>query len=134
MIPALRGEMQMFSHVCVGAKDLKATKAFYDTVLGALGHAAGIESADRIIYTADGGILVAMTPYDGNPATSGNGVTVGFNAPNAAAVDAFHAEGIKAGGTDEGAPGPRPAIENSYSAYLRDPAGNKLVAWCVTQP
>ena len=38
---------------------------------------------------------------------------------------------VAAGGTDEGAPGPRDAIPGSYAAYLRDPTGNKLVAWCM---
>jgi hypothetical protein len=46
-------------------------------------------------------------------------------------VDAFHAAGIQAGGSDDGAPGPRPAMPGSYAAYLRDPTGNKIVAWCM---
>lgn len=50
-----------------------------------------------------------------------------------AAIDTFFANGIAAGGSDEGAPGPREAIPNSYAAYLRDPTGNKLVAWCVKE-
>jgi hypothetical protein len=86
---------------------------------------------DRVIYAADTGIFMITKPYDGARATFGNGVTIGLNAPDPAAVDAFHQGGVSAGGRCEGPPGPRTAIPNSYAAYLRDPTGNKLVAWCV---
>ncbi len=121
----------MFSHLVVGAADLGSAKTFYDAALGALGYGPGVDAGNRIIYMADTGILVVTTPIDGNPASFGNGITVGLNAPDVAAVDSFHAEGISAGGTCAGTPGPRDAIPNSYAAYLRDPTGNKLVAWCV---
>ena len=121
----------MYSHIVVGANDIAAAKTFYDAALGALGHGPGADMGDRVVYSSDAGILLLTKPIDGNPASFGNGVTIGFSAPDAAAVDAFHAQGIAAGGRDEGAPGPRPAIPNSYAAYLRDPTGNKLVAWCV---
>lgn len=121
----------MFSHVVVGANDLLAAKKFYDAALGALGHAPGIEVPGRVIYSCDTGTLMVTTPFDGQAATFGNGVTIGLHAASANAVDAFHAAGQAAGGMDEGAPGERPAIANSYAAYLRDPTGNKLVAWCV---
>ena len=71
--------------------------------------------------------------FNGAQASYGNGVTIGLSAPDVAAVDAFHERGLAAGGSDEGAPGPRPAIPNSYAAYVRDPTGNKLVAWCVRE-
>lgn len=123
----------MFSHFVLGTNDLAAAKTFYDAALGALGHSPGSEAGDRIVYAADDGLLLITKPIDGNPATFGNGITVGLKAPNVEAVDAFYAQGLAAGGTDAGAPGPRQAIPNSYAAYLRDQAGNKLVAWCVAQ-
>jgi catechol 2,3-dioxygenase-like lactoylglutathione lyase family enzyme len=123
----------MFSHIVVGADDIAAAKRFYDAALGALGYAAGAEMGDRVIYSAETGNLMVTKPIDGKPASFGNGVTIGLMAPNPAAVDAFHQGGIAAGGRDAGAPGPRDAIPNSYAAYLRDPTGNKLVAWCVKQ-
>lgn len=123
----------MFSHIVVGADDLSAAKRFYDAALGALGYGPGAEMGERVIYSAEGGILMVTKPIDGAPASFGNGVTIGLTAPSVAAVDAFHAGGVAAGGRDEGAPGPRAAIPNSYAAYLRDPTGNKLVAWCVRQ-
>ena len=121
----------MFSHIVVGANDIPAAKTFYDAVLGALGHAPGAGAETHVIYSTGAGSLLVMRPRDGNPATVGNGVTVGFTAPGPEAVDAFHAAGLANGGTDEGAPGPRDAIPNSYAAYVRDPVGNKLVAWCI---
>lgn len=121
----------MFSHIVVGADDLAAAKRFYDAALGALGYAPGAEMGDRVIYSAESGILMVTKPYDGGQASFGNGVTIGLTAPDAAAVDAFHEGGVSAGGRCEGPPGPRTAIPNSYAAYLRDPTGNKLVAWCV---
>lgn len=124
----------MFTHLVVGADDVDAAKAFYDAAMGALGYAEGASAGeDRVVYAGPAGMLVLTKPIDGRPASFGNGITIGLQAPDAAAVDAFHASGIAAGGSDEGAPGPRPAIPNSYAAYLRDPTGNKLVAWCVKE-
>lgn len=125
----------MFSHIVVGTNDIAQAKTFYDAALGALGHAEGMEipDANRVVYATEQGILMITHPFNGEPATFGNGITIGLNAPSPEAVDAFHKAGIAAGGTDDGAPGPRPAIPGSYAAYLRDPTGNKLVAWCMKQ-
>lgn len=123
--------MNMYSHIVLGANDIEAARAFYDAALGALGHAPGNPMGDRVIYASEQGLLMITKPFDGKPACFGNGVTIGFNASSPEAVDAFHAAGLGAGGSDEGAPGPRPAIPNSYAAYLRDPTGNKILAWCV---
>jgi catechol 2,3-dioxygenase-like lactoylglutathione lyase family enzyme len=124
-------EGSLFTHIVVGANDLIAAKQFYDQALGALGYEPGAAMGDRVIYATGTGILMVTKPIDGNPACYGNGITIGLSAPDVAAVDAFHAKGLAAGGSDGGAPGPRDAIPNSYAAYVRDPTGNKLVAWCV---
>ena len=123
----------MFSHIVLGSNDIPAAKTFYDAAMGALGYTAGTETPDgsRVIYQADSGILLITKPYNGEPATYANGGTVGLTASSVEAVNAFHAAGIAAGGTDDGAPGPRPAIPGSYAAYLRDPTGNKILAWCM---
>lgn len=66
-------------------------------------------------------------PINGEPATYGNGSTIGFAANSAAEVDAWHAAGTANGGTTcEDPPGER--ANGAYLAYLRDPAGNKLCA------
>ena len=123
----------MFSHIVVGTNDPQTAKTFYDAALGALGFQPGMEAGDRVIYSAESGTLMVTKPIDGQPATYGNGMTIGLMAANPQSVDSFHSAGIAAGGKNEGAPGPRDAFPNSYAAYVRDPTGNKLVAWCVKQ-
>jgi len=124
----------MFSHVMLGANDLALMARFYDAVLAPLGLV-------QRVFQDDGGPSGAcwvrpgqklpeffvQGPYNGKAASAGNGVMVAFLAASHEAVDAAHAAGLRAGGTDEGAPGPRPHYgEGYYGAYLRDPEGNKL--------
>lgn len=121
----------MFSHVMVGAKDIAASKTFYDAVLGALGIPAGvIDDKGRVFYLSPNGIFAVTTPIDGAPATPANGGTIGFAAASPAAADAWHAAGIANGGTTcEDPPGVREGgLGKMYLAYLRDPSGNKICA------
>ncbi|MFM5955352.1 MAG: VOC family protein [Novosphingobium sp.] len=122
----------MFTHICISADDLDKSKAFYDAALSPLGVASVGQVNDRTcVYATDTGKLLVMKPYDGQAASFANGGTIGFAARDAAAVDAFHAAGLANGGSDDGAPGPRPnAPGNAYGAYLRDPVGNKICAFC----
>ena len=121
----------MYSHIVLGANDLEAARRFYDAILGALGYAPGNEfmPGKNLIYQGGGSMLMITLPRDGQPATHANGGTVGLSASSPEVVDAFHAAGLANGGTDEGAPGPRDVLPGAYGAYLRDPVGNKLVAW-----
>jgi catechol 2,3-dioxygenase-like lactoylglutathione lyase family enzyme len=121
----------MYTHICIAAEDLEKSKAFYDAVLTPLGvQSVGQVNERTCVYATQTGKLLVMKPADGNPATRSNGGTIGFQAPDGAAVDAFHAAGIANGGTDEGAPGNRAAAPgNPYGAYLRDPVGNKICAF-----
>jgi catechol 2,3-dioxygenase-like lactoylglutathione lyase family enzyme len=73
-----------------------------------------------------------LSPGNGEGPSS-NGVTLGFAADSAAQVDAFHAAGLAAGGTDEGAAGPRGHLPGAYAAYLRDPSGNKVCAYTFVE-
>jgi catechol 2,3-dioxygenase-like lactoylglutathione lyase family enzyme len=121
----------MFSHVMVGANDLAASKKFYDAVLGTLGLPAGItDDKGRVFYLSPAGVFALTAPIDGNPATVGNGSTVGFNVADPATVDAWHAAGVANGGKSiEDPPGVREGgMGKMYLAYLRDPSGNKLCA------
>ena len=124
----------MFTHVTVGANDLEASHKFYDAVMGALGHQPGTLSEapmPGVWYMTPRGMLGVVKPRDGQAACHANGGTIGFAAATKEAVDAFHAAGLAHGGTDEGAPGKRPnAPGNAYGAYLRDPVGNKICAFC----
>ncbi len=122
----------MFSHIMLGANDVAASKKFYDSTLGALGHAPGVmdEAGNRCFYATETGRFALTKPLDGKAASKGNGSTIGFAAKSIEEVEAWHAAGIANGGvTTEGAPGVREgAIGKMYLAYLLDPAGNKLCA------
>lgn len=123
--------MAIYTHVCLGAHDLAASRKFYDAALAPLGvRNLGPMGERAFLYGAQGPELLVCTPANGLPATWGNGGTLGFAAPSRAAVRAFHEAGLANGGTDEGAPGPRSFTPTAYGAYLRDPTGNKLCAYC----
>ena len=125
----------MFLYITLGTNNLAAAKRFYDAVMPTLGFILREEDAEEIGYgpPAPERIRLWITkPYNGQPASTANGAMPAFIAPSRAAVDAFHAAGLAAGGTDEGAPGLRPYGANFYACYLRDPDGNKLSAVCDT--
>ncbi len=124
----------MFSHVTVGCNNLERAISFYNAILIPLG-------LKQRPVTPDGGPPAACwikpdgtlprfyvyMPFDRQPATVGNGSMVAFLAPSPEAVDTAYAAGMKMGGTDEGAPGPRAHYgAGYYGAYLRDPDGNKI--------
>ncbi len=126
----------MFSYISLGTRNLAQALRFYDAVLAPLGHQR-IEDYDPDDRSAAWGLddpgphLWVTEPFDGQPATVGNGTMVSFLAPSRAAVDAFHAAALAQGGSDEGGPGLRPQYgAHFYAAYVRDPDGNKLNAVC----
>lgn len=121
----------MFSHVMIGSNDLERSKKFYDAVFTAIGGREGrVDPKGRIMYLKDGGIFIITKPIDGQPATHGNGCTLGFAVTGPEQAHAWHEAGIAAGGTPiEDDPGVRSGMGvNLYLAYLRDPDGNKICA------
>ncbi len=120
----------MFSHVMLGVSDLEQSKKFYDALLGTLGVSPGFANKNRYFYRSPTGTFCITTPINGEPATYGNGSTIGFNAASSEQGDAWHAAGLANGGTTcEDPPGFREAPTGKiYLAYLRDPDGNKLCA------
>ena len=123
--------MAIFTHACLGANDLGASKAFYDAALGALGvKNLGPMGENAFLYGKDGPEFVVLKPANGDPACVGNGSTLSFAADTRAQVKAFYEAGLANGGVDEGAPGPRAFTPTAFAAYLRDPVGNKICAYC----
>lgn len=127
----------MLGYVTIGANDLVASGAFYDAVLGVLGGVRKFAEDSWIGWgpAAEGPeshSVYVCKPFDGAPARPANGLMLAFPAPSKDAVVAAYEAGLKAGGSDEGKPGPRPADDPDakfFGAYLRDPVGNKLCVY-----
>ena len=120
----------MYSHVMVGSNDIDRSKAFYDATFQAMGGKPGMkDDKGRLIYMHNDGLFLVTPPINGEPATAGNGSTIGF-AMEPAVADAWHAAGVANGGKSiEDPPGVREGGFGAlYLAYLRDPDGNKLCA------
>ena len=120
----------MYSHMMVGSNDIARSKTFYDATFKAMGGREGItDPKGRLIYMHNGSMFLVTAPIDGEPATHGNGCTVGF-AMSPEQADAWHEAGVANGGTAiEDPPGVREGNGMKlYLAYLRDPDGNKLCA------
>ena len=117
----------MLAYVTIGSNDLERAIAFYDAILGELG-AKRVSTGDRMVLWGAGRgqpMVGVCTPFDGKPATVGNGMMPAFQAESSDVVDAVHAKALELGAPDEGAPGPR-AGGALYVGYFRDPDGNKL--------
>jgi catechol 2,3-dioxygenase-like lactoylglutathione lyase family enzyme len=121
----------MVGYVTLGTRDLARGAKFYDAIAKELGVGRMMET-ERFIAWGEpgGGAGVGLTvPYDGKPASVGNGVMVGLEAKDKAHVDRIYKLALSLGGTDEGAPGPRG--DGFYAGYFRDPDGNKLNAFVM---
>lgn len=122
----------MIGYVTLGTNDLDRARAYYDALLGEIGATRKMEFAETgftLYGTGDRRPGIAVTrPYDGNPATVGNGNMAAIAADSRETVDRLHAKALALGGTDEGAPGLRtPEGPGAfYGAYFRDLDGNKL--------
>lgn len=120
----------MIGYVVIGTNDLARASSFYDALLTELGASRMMEFGNRGYAwgaAMDRPMLCVMTPYDGEPATVGNGVMVGIAADSRDQVDQIHAKALELGGTDEGPPGLRAeGGDGFYAAYFRDLDGNKL--------
>ncbi|MGI9206167.1 MAG: VOC family protein [Woeseiaceae bacterium] len=119
----------MIGYVTLGTNKFDQAAKFYDELLGTLGAGRYLE-ADTFIAWATGpgapSISIAK-PFDGEPATVGNGVMVAIALDSRDKVDALYAKALELGGSDEGAPGQR--MDNFYAGYFRDLDGNKLNAF-----
>jgi len=122
----------MIGYVTLGTSDLQRGAKFYDAIAAELGTGRMMEFGEFIAWgTPGGGAGIGLTkPFDGNPASVGNGVMVALEASDQAQVHRLHEIALAHGGTDEGAPGPR-GDQGFYAGYFRDPDGNKLAAFIM---
>ena len=120
----------MIGYVVLGTNDVARAAAFYDELLAEMGVTRMMDFGERGYAWAaamDKPMLCIMTPYDGQPATVGNGVMAGIAADTREQVDRIYKKAIELGGADEGPPGLRAeGGEGFYAAYFRDLDGNKL--------
>ena len=125
----------MQGYSTVGTNEPAKATAFYEALLSPEGYQTAFDhpSGGRLYREPGGTSFGVFRPFDGKPATIGNGTMVGFGLKTRAAVDAFHARALSLGGTDEGEPGIRGGEGSpAYFAYVRDPEGNKLCAYNFT--
>lgn len=128
----------MIAYITVGADDISRAERFYAAFLPALGYICEKYHGD-LSYIPDtppdqpqvSPDFYVKSPFDGGPATAGNGAMVAFEAQTQSQVRALHAAALAAGGSDEGQPGFRQSYgSHFYVGYLRDPQDNKIALFC----
>ncbi len=123
----------MIGYVTLGTNDLPRATAFYDALLGEIGIQRIMAFGERGHAWGTGmdrPALAIMIPYDGKPATAGNGTMVAIAVDSKDKVDRVWSKALALGTQDEGAAGPRG--EGFYAGYFRDLDGNKLNVFCST--
>jgi len=124
-------EKGMIGYVTLGTNDIERAAQFYDQLLGEIGAKRFMETEAFIAWVASpqGSALSLTKPFDGKPATVGNGVMVALRMNSRDEVDALYRKAIELGAVDEGEPGPRG--DGFYAGYFRDLDGNKLNAFVL---
>ncbi|MAN45578.1 MAG: VOC family protein [Alphaproteobacteria bacterium] len=122
----------MIGYVTLGTTDMARSAKFYDAIAKEMGTGRMMETDTYIAWGTPGGAagVAATLPYDGQPASVGNGTMVALEAKDQDQVQRLYDIALANGGTDEGAPGPR-GEGGFYAAYFRDPDGNKLNAFTM---
>ncbi|WEV76433.1 VOC family protein [Bifidobacterium sp. ESL0800] len=118
----------MINHIGVYTLNFDAEKAFYQAALAPLGYVQGAEFPGAVMFAdaKDGDSVWIEAAKEG---TTPSPIHLAFSAENEEAVKAFYEAGLKAGGSDNGAPGPRPNYgPNYYAAFVHDPDGNNIEA------
>jgi catechol 2,3-dioxygenase-like lactoylglutathione lyase family enzyme len=126
----------MIGYVTVGTNNFERAVAFYDELLALLGAGRFMEVENVFVAWAvspDKPGFSVTRPFDGNPATVGNGMMVALAVDSKELVHKVYDKAIELGGKDEGPAGPRG--DDFYAGYFRDLDGNKLnVFFMSNQP
>ena len=122
----------MIAHISIGVRDINRSRAFYDAALPPLGYKC-MRAARSMVGYGHGADSISLWVFAAErpvPADEKSGLHFCFEAPDAAAVDAFHAAALRAGGKDNGAPGLRPVYgPDYYAAFIIDPDGYRIEAY-----
>ncbi len=120
----------MLGHLSFGVADLERAAAFYDAILAPLGCVRVWSNARGAGFGAPGGgDKLALFPREGLVIAPGPGFHLAFDAPDQAAVGAFHAAAVALGAEDSGPPGLRPHYGATYyAAFITDLDGYRLEA------
>jgi len=119
----------MIDHVSVAVRDLAAAADFYEAVLGALGYVKLDGRAATLGFGKRYSEFWINHRPGLAPGATDSGAHVALRAPSAAAVEAFHAAALAAGGACDGPPGLRPQHgDGYYAAFVRDLDGNRIEA------
>lgn len=126
----------MIGYVTLGTNDIDKARAYYDALFGSIGAGRLMEFGENFTMygAAWGKPAVAVTkPYDGQPATIGNGCMTAIVMDARDKVDAFYNKAMELGGSCEGPPGLRgeEGPQAFYGAYFRDLDGNKMCAFRI---
>ena len=120
----------MVDHIGLKTRDLAASVRFYQAALAPLELVLASQDASGAGLGPPGAPALWLSPHARGH--GGLGVHLAFTARNRGAVDRFHAAGLAAGGTDNGAPGLRADYGPTYyAAFLLDPDGNNVEAVCI---
>lgn len=121
----------MLNHVSIGVSDVAKAKRFYDAVLKPLGYTCLSQSEGSLGFGREAVVLWLGATAHPVKADARSGLHFCFDAPTRKAVDAFHAAALRAGGADNGKPGLRADYgANYYAAFVTDPDGYRLEAYC----
>jgi catechol 2,3-dioxygenase-like lactoylglutathione lyase family enzyme len=117
----------MIGYTTLGSNDIPRAAAFYDELLALLGAGRFMQDDTFVAWAVapDKPALGVIRPFDGRPASVGNGTMVALQVDSRELVDRVWRKALDLGGKDEGAPGPR-GDTGFYAAYFRDLDGNKL--------
>jgi catechol 2,3-dioxygenase-like lactoylglutathione lyase family enzyme len=120
----------VIDHISISVSDLKKAEPFYAATLAPLGLAKLREWPDAAIGFGKKYPEFWINRRDALARIADDsGVHICLRATGTAAVDAFHAAALAAGGTSDGAPGLRPHYyAGYYAAFIRDLDGNRVEA------
>ncbi|MDA0272022.1 MAG: VOC family protein [Proteobacteria bacterium] len=120
----------IMNHVSIAVNDADVSLPFYDKVLDTIGAKRIMEHPGAVAYgKMFPEFWVHPETFDGGKPQTANGIHFSFFANSIEEVHAFYDAAIAAGGSDDGAPGPRPDYgEPYYGCFVRDPDGHKLEA------